>query len=349
MKVHRVFDTIMNFTLLSRDAFREGVFARDDHKCLVCGSPALDAHHILERKLWPDGGYYLENGASVCQEHHLEAESTVLSCDKLRELAGIKTFPIPPHLYKDQPYDKWGNPILPNGMRLKGELFEDVSVQKVLAPVLALFTNRVKYPRTYHLPWSPGVTKDDRVLTNLTGLEGREVVITVKMDGENTTLYSEYLHARSLEYEAHPSRSWVKAIHGQVGHDIPPGWRVCGENLYAKHSLKYEHLKDYFQVFSVWNEKNVCLSWDDTLLWTELLGLKPVSVLYKGVWDETITRQLYSNVVDNDPCEGYVVRVTDSFHYREFRNVVGKYVRKDHVQTHGHWMRSKLELNGRGA
>ena len=74
---------------------------------------------------------------------------------------------MPPHLYRDQPYDKWGNPVLPNGTRLRGELFDDASVQKVLAPVLALFTDRVKYPRTYHLPWSPGLTDDDRKLDDL--------------------------------------------------------------------------------------------------------------------------------------------------------------------------------------
>jgi len=30
-----------------RDIFRESVFERDNHKCVVCGEPALDAHHII--------------------------------------------------------------------------------------------------------------------------------------------------------------------------------------------------------------------------------------------------------------------------------------------------------------
>ena len=340
-----------DFKLLTRDQFREGVFKRDNHKCVVCGAPAIDAHHIIERRLFgqTNGGYYLENGASVCETHHLEAEATTLSCDELRRLIGITKFPLPEHMYPDQPYDKWGNPILPNGMRLKGELFDDASVQKVIAPVLSLFTNRVKYPRTYHFAWSPGVTDDDRVLTDLSIFDslGKEngVVVTLKMDGENTTMYSDYLHARSIEYEAHPSRSWVKAVHGRMGHDIPEGWRVCGENLYAKHSIKYENLNDYFQVFSIWNDKNFCLSWDDTELYAELLGLRVVPVLYRGPWDEKIVRALHQEFRDGDPCEGYVVRLQESFHYRDFRRCVGKYVRASHVTTHGHWMRSKLEMN----
>ncbi len=338
----------IEFKLLTRDKFREGVFARDGHKCVVCKAPALDAHHILERKLWGDtGGYYLDNGASVCEEHHLEAESTNLSCEKLRELAGITRVILPEHMYPDEKYDKWGNPVLPNGMRLKGELFDDLSVQKILGSNLALFTDRVKYPRTYHLSWSPGVTKDDRVQTDLSAFEGKEVVVTLKLDGENCTMYNDYIHARSIEYEPHPSRSWVKALHARIAHDIPGApFRICGENLYAKHSIKYESLEDYFQVFSVWDSGNVCLNWDDTVSWAALLDLKLVPVLYRGPWDEKLVRGLHQETRDGDPCEGYVVRLAESFHYRDFRKCVAKYVRASHVTSHGHWMRQRVEPNG---
>ena len=141
--------------LLTRDEFREKVFKRDNHKCDVCGMKADDAHHIVERRLWDDGGYYLENGASVCEPCHLKCEQTLISCDELRFLYGVKVIHLPEHLYAevDAPYDKWGNPILPSGQRMKGELMDDPSVQKVLEPVIHLFTNKVKYPRTYHLPW----------------------------------------------------------------------------------------------------------------------------------------------------------------------------------------------------
>ena len=44
-------------TLLTRDEFREGVFARDHNNCVICGEPAADAHHIVERRLFSDGGY----------------------------------------------------------------------------------------------------------------------------------------------------------------------------------------------------------------------------------------------------------------------------------------------------
>ena len=172
--------------LLSRDDFRAQVFARDRNRCVCCGRPGQDAHHILERRLFPDGGYYLANGATLCGPCHLKAESTELSCDEIRVAAGICEAVLPPHLYHDERYDKWGNIILPTGRRLKGELFDDPAVQKILAPVLHLFDNRVKYPRTWHLPCSPGVTKDDRVLAGhiVESWVDTDVVITEKMDGE---------------------------------------------------------------------------------------------------------------------------------------------------------------------
>lgn len=330
--------------LLDRDKFRKSIFARDGGLCIVCRGqgkqvPAVDAHHIIERRLWPDSGYYLDNGASVCAEHHLEAEATLISCDELRKLAGIEKILLPDHFYDDQPVDKWGNPILENGMRLRGELFDDPSVQKILAPVLNLFTSRVRYPRTYHLPWSPGLTNDDRMMPKPERFfAGKEVVVTAKMDGENTSFYNDYLHARSVDYAPHPSRNRVRALHGRIAHDIPENWRLCGENLYAKHSIHYQHLADYFLLFSVWNAKNVCIDWNETVMWAELLGLKTVPVLYRGIWDEEKIRDLYQSTLNGDPCEGYVVRLVDEFPYRKFRESVAKYVRAGHVIQHGgHW------------
>lgn len=140
----------MKQKLMTRDDFREGVFARDGYKCVFCDEKALDAHHILERRLWPDYGYYLNNGASVCEEHHLACEMTTISVEDVRISCGITKPIIPPHLYSDQSYDKWGNPVLVNGRRLKGELFFDESVQKIMKQggVLDLFDQYVKYNRT---------------------------------------------------------------------------------------------------------------------------------------------------------------------------------------------------------
>ena len=49
--------TTMPPRLLTRDEFRAAVLRRDGGRCLLCGGQADDAHHILERRLFPDGGY----------------------------------------------------------------------------------------------------------------------------------------------------------------------------------------------------------------------------------------------------------------------------------------------------
>lgn len=132
--------------LLSRDQFRAAVFARDGHQCIFCEvQEGLDAHHVLERRLWPDGGYYLDNGATVCQTHHLLCERTEISVEEVRRAAGLKTV-LPPHLYESVCYDKWGNIILDDETRLPGELFSDESVQKVLADRRHLFREHINLP-----------------------------------------------------------------------------------------------------------------------------------------------------------------------------------------------------------
>jgi hypothetical protein len=332
-----------------RDEMREATFARDGGKCVFCAAPAVDAHHIIERRLWPDGGYVLDNLASVCADCHLYCEQTLFSPDEVREAAGITRVVLPPHFYPDVNYDKWGNIILDDGNRLPGELYDDHSVQKVMnqGGVLGSFLIYVKYPRTYHLPWSPGVTSDDRVMEDLSGLEGREVVVTEKRDGENTSLYRNgYVHARSIDAASHPSQSWIRSTWAKVAHELPEGWRVCGENLYAVHSIRYEELDSYFAVFSVWNEWNECLSWDDTCDWAELLGFPTVPEMYRGGWDEQAIRGLWSEA-DRDRVEGYVVRTSEGFPLREFRHRVGKLVRSNHVTTDRHWKAGRaLERNG---
>ena len=198
----------------------------------------------------------------------------------------------------------------------------------------------VKYPRTLHLPWSPGRTDDDKVMWDTSTFEGQEIVVTEKMDGENTTMYTDGLHARSLDSRYHPSRSWVKGFWSTISSQIPLGVRICGENLYAKHSVEYSDLESYFLAFSVWHG-DTCLPWADTVSMLKTIGVPIVPVLYQGVYDEKIVKSLLSNRIR----EGYVVRLADSFQLSEFPVSVGKYVRANHVQTDHHWMNQSVIPN----
>lgn len=199
---------------------------------------------------------------------------------------------------------------------------------------------RFKYPRTWHLPWSGSKTDDDKTLSDCDHFVGMDVVVTIKMDGENSSWYNDHTHARSIDSNNHPSRNWCKAFHATIKNDIPDGYRICGENLYATHSIHYSDLKSYFYGFSAWDENNFCLSWDETIEWFNILGITPVEVLYRGPWDEKLIKSL-----DYGANEGYVVRNADSFHYQDFSSNVAKNVRAKHVQTDKHWMSQKIVPN----
>lgn len=206
---------------------------------------------------------------------------------------------------------------------------------------------RTHYPRTPHLPWSPGAAPDDVRVGGpdaLAGLAGREVVVTEKLDGENTTLYADGLHARSLDSAHHPSRAWVKGLQGRIAARIPAGWRVCGENLYARHSLAYEDLDSWFYGFSVWDGER-CLDWDATVRFLRGLGVPAPRVLWRGTFDARALRRLKP---DTTRQEGYVVRTVDGFGYEDFGRCVAKWVRGGHVQTATHWMFAPVVPNGLG-
>lgn len=338
----------MEANILNRTEFRLGVFSRDNYKCVICGEEAKDAHHIIERRLFSDGGYYLDNGASLCQKHHVEAEMTTLECDEIRAACGIENVIIPDHFYPDLEYDKWGNIILPNGNRIRGELFYDESVQKILGQgnVLQFFQKYIKYQRTYHLPWS-NLLKDDRLLESDEYFHGKRVIGTLKMDGENTTMYNDYVHARSLEWTSHETRKWVKGLWARISHLIDENMRICGENLYAVHSVKYEDLPTYFMVFSIWFD-HVCMSWDETVEYTKILGLEHVPVFYDGIYDKDKIIEAFSKYENEN--EGYVIRIADEFNYADFRKSIAKYVRPQFREmvnnSHGHWISKKVEVNG---
>lgn len=202
----------------------------------------------------------------------------------------------------------------------------------------------LKYPRTVHLPWSEAITSDDKVAHSVGHFVGKQVVVTEKMDGENTTLYSDHLHARSLDSKGGEDRAWVKQLWSGIRSDIPQGWRICGENLWAKHSVAYTELKSYFYGFSIWDDNNNALSWDDTVEYFGMLGIVPVPVLYSGEWDEKAIRSL-SKGMNLEQTEGYVVRLADSFHYNDFSTSVAKFVRKGHVQTDKHWRTQEFVPN----
>jgi hypothetical protein len=352
--------------LLDRDTFRQLVFERDNYACVACGASAaegvrLDAHHIIERRLFTaegeEGGYFVDNGATLCddrQKHlgcHRLAEQTVLSPSQIRELAGIKTIVLPNGTY-DGKYTKWLDPILKNERRGRGPLFYDLSVQRILAEagMLHRYTMYVHYPRTWHLPDSPRRTKDD-CAHHIIPFANQKVIASIKRDGENATIYADgYVHARSIDAPSHLSQTWIRNLAARLSYQLDPGFRLCGENLYARHAIQYDDLESYFDLFSVWDNNNISLSWSDVELWAQILDIPTVPILYRGPWNHNaIVSAFKAYQEQHGEQEGWVVRTADAFAYQNFKKNVAKWVRPHHNRTTVHnwreWFNSPDSTN----
>ena len=136
-------------------------------------------------------------------------------------------------------------------------------------------------------------------------------------------------------------------MQGKIAHLIPPHFRLCGENLYALHSIPYGSLKSYFYLYDIFNENNEALSWDETEIWAKLLELEVVDVFYRGEYNRALIHKKYEEYCKNssDSVEGYVVRVADKIPFECFSKLVIKYVRAGHVQTSENWMNKPVVTN----
>jgi hypothetical protein len=204
-----------------------------------------------------------------------------------------------------------------------------------------------KYFSTFHLPWTQAATKDDKILTRLQVEKWfypmEDAYASVKMDGENTTIGRGFSHARSLDSKDHWSRHHIKQLAASLYKDIEPGWRICGENMIATHSIEYKNLESFFYVFSVWNELNARLSLDDMIEYCDFLDLKMAPIITRGPFR---AMNFVNNLgLDLTADEGYVVSNSESFHYNVAAKNLAKFVRLDHVQTDEHWMHGPIRKN----
>lgn len=210
-----------------------------------------------------------------------------------------------------------------------------------------------KYNRTYHLPYSPGGTSDDKIASSVAGLVGVDIVITEKMDGSNTSLEFDGCFSRSHSGAPnHPSFDGLKALHSSIKYQIPKGIQLFGEWCYALHSIAYNELPSYFLMFNVRDVSNSqWASWEEVELWAEEIKVSTVPLLFSGKInsEKELQELVESFVIQNSKCggirEGVVVRVARSFSDSEFSQCVSKWVRANHVQTTEHWQNQEIIKN----
>ena len=224
-----------------------------------------------------------------------------------------------------------------------------------------------KYGRTYHYPFSPGSTSDDRIQHDYWDHLKKipQLVHTEKLDGENNCLSRYGVFARS---HAAPTVSpWTESLRRfwQIIKNDLGALEVFLENLYAVHSIEYRQLHHHFFVFGV-RENGRWLSWEETKFYAAMLELPTVPEI--SIFTPPAEKILFEKEVkaiaaergDFDPYnagtgeptirEGIVTRNTNGYVQEDFALNLFKYVRKGHVQTDEHWTRNwkRARLNYEG-
>lgn len=211
-----------------------------------------------------------------------------------------------------------------------------------------------KYPRTQHLPFSPGATSDDKIADSVEPLLNIETVITEKLDGSNSAFTNLGVYARShADFSRNPWDREMWNIYHRIKNDIDDDVFIFGENMEGIHSIEYSNLKSYFYMFGI-RDNNIWIPWEGVEEFAYFVDLPTVPVLFKGVIKtEKELREIVENLTSQKSAlggerEGIVIRNANLFHNDDFSENVMKWVRKGHVTTDQHWSRnwrkSKLKL-----
>jgi ATP-dependent RNA circularization protein (DNA/RNA ligase family) len=210
-----------------------------------------------------------------------------------------------------------------------------------------------KYPRTYHLKFSPGATNDDRIAISHDSILGIDIVITEKLDGSNGSIVKNGVYGRShAEFSRNPWDKEMWNIWNRIKKDIDEDMFVFGENLEGIHSIEYTNLKSYFYIFGI-RDNNIWIPWDNVEEFAYLVDLPTVPVLYRGIINTEEELNQIITQLSKQPSslggirEGVVIRNASLFHNDHFSENVMKFVRKNHVTTDKHWTKNwtRAKLN----
>lgn len=242
-----------------------------------------------------------------------------------------------------------GNKLLRSYSELSGSSEADPHKNSRWKSTRIMSEFRVKYPRTPHLPWSPGKTRDDRTIESLECLTNTSILVTEKLDGSNVCMTQDAVYSRGGDAN-HPSFNWLKAWHATHRYAIPRFSFAYAEYCYAVHSISYDTLPHYLHLFAVLDaEDSTWLSWKEVTKLAAALNIPTVPTIsslfaHNEKELEETTREIMDSgtSVYGPTREGLVLRDSSQIKQEEFGVKVAKWVRKDHVQTDEHWMHKPI-------
>ena len=157
----------------------------------------------------------------------------------------------------------------------------------------------VKYPRTQHLVGSRlGEGDEDLSQVPFSEIIGKNIVIEEKIDGANSAVSFDgdgnlllqsrghYLDGGYRERHYNLLKQWANENCDRFFDVLGSRYIMYGEWMYAKHTVFYDALPDYFMEFDIYDrERGVFLSTPERRLLTDRIGIiSSVPVLGRGVY-----------------------------------------------------------------
>lgn len=209
------------------------------------------------------------------------------------------------------------------------------------------FTRDTKFHKIWHIFESPGMTNGDKKLDKDwfdRFFLGKEIVITEKLDGENTSFTNQGVFARSNIPTDSPWSVNLRVDFPYIKNLLSDNEIVFGENLYGIHSITYNKLPCYWHMFACYDTNTkIWYSWDDVELMSSILDRPTVPVLFRGILNSKKEVLDLINEFMSQPStygvekEGVVIRLASEIPDDKFTESIVKYVRPNHVQTPSHW------------
>jgi ATP-dependent RNA circularization protein (DNA/RNA ligase family) len=219
-------------------------------------------------------------------------------------------------------------------------------------------TDFFKFPHTPHLAWlSPGEPRDDKVLTaaEREAFLAHSLVVEEKVDGANLGLsIGDDGEVRAQNRGAYIQRGtagqferlwpWLAPREEALFDALGPDLILFGEWCWARHSVEYQRLPDWFLAFDVWDKAAArfwCTERRDALVHS--LQMQSVPQLSRGSFRlEDLKQLLGPSRLGSAKLEGVYLRVQDDRHLLNR----AKLVRGEFVQAIGaHWSRGGLHKN----
>lgn len=216
-----------------------------------------------------------------------------------------------------------------------------------------------KFPSTPHLAWlGEQPVRDDKLLTHheITSLLAQVVEIEEKIDGanlgisfdENGTIHFQnrgnWLNGK-LNGQWERLRGWALKHETQLRDHLPPNNVLFGEWCYAKHSVFYDKLPDWFVAFDIYDstaKRFWSVARRNDLL--DTIGIAPVPSVASGRFSHQQLTQMLEppSAFGTEPREGIYLRVDDN----DWLLTRAKLVRSEFVQQIGeHWSARQIQKN----